>query len=637
MPSTHVLFDEIFDEKKPSTKIARYILFGEGRSSLPDISKKKHAAAWEDAVRRLTLLSWGKMVIDRTNIAVPTLHSTPKIPYEIGLVPTLHPNFPQPWPVAEQMLELADSVLESPEDFAEHACRYGKNVKPLPVLRENVTWEDDAKVHLMMLDRVSRVCPHLNSFGIASNIGSWLFDLDGRKIPEMDMVKRWQKKVTATGADHHPRVSSREIPSLLQAVGVNPRIGYRELVDRYHSVEIRKGDVSGSNRLLCTLSFLASKAGKNWRWLAADCREGYNLSRSDDGRAEAWDLLALGVVMKSLGIREPKLVGLLETHFGRGIENLRDYMPSEVNWEPLAAFSDLGRRGSFFQSLLGIFINLYRRYIDRMYWGCGSSPYRGGIGLANLLRMAPRSLRSIRSTVQGGSIWEFLHPQAVATDFSVALSHENKRPSEASLNAIQEVCCNVGEAVWRPYLDFDLLSHDAFTWGQQALPTMGERPIWRPGLENEPAPLAAMRAISVAAMQETSEFPVTLIGGSAALLAASQALGQNARDFLPVRYSIQTIQQLLDRNWRVTSGFAKANGVEQKRRKAVVAMLKAAQAVAKTYDMRPEPSLYSRNVLGRKVVRRLTKLRLEAVSGMQSEQLLKTMNQLHFAAVGFAP
>jgi hypothetical protein len=424
---------------------------------------------------------------------------------------------------------------------------------------------------------------------------------------------------------------------LLQAVGTNPRIGYRELVDLYYRTERKSGEVSRSNRLLCTLSFLANKAGENWRWLAADCREGYSLSRSDDGRAEAWDLLALGVVMKRLGIRNPKLVGLLETNFGRGIANLRDYMPSEVNWEPLAAFSDLGRRGSFFQSLLGIFINLYRRYIDRMYWGCGSSPYRGGIGLANLLRMAPRSLRSIRATVQGGSIWEYLHPEAVATDFASALSHENQRPSEASLNAIQDACCNVGEAVWRPYLDFDLLSHDAFTWGQQALPSMGERPIWRPGLENEPAPLNAMRAISVAAMQETSEFPVTLIGGSAALLAASQSLGHTARDFLPVRYSIQTIQQMLDRNWKVTNGFAKANGVEKKRRQAVVAMLKAAQAVAKTYKMRPEPSLNNRAVLDRAAVRRLTELRLHAVANLQSETLLKTMNQLHFAAVGFAP
>ena len=234
-------------------------------------------------------------------------------------------------------------------------------------------------------------------------------------------------------------------------------------------------EVGGGNRLLAALAYLAGKAkdNSNWRWLAADCGEGYKLARRDDGRAEAWDLLAFGVIMKRLGVSDPMLVGLLETDFRRGLSNLRDYMPSNVNWEPLAAFSDLGRRGSFFQSLLGIFMSLHRRYIDRVYWGCGSSPYRGGIGLPNLLRMAPRHLRSIRATVQGGSIWEFVHPQAVSADISAALSYSGDRPSEADLNAIQEACCRIGETVWSPYLNFDLLSHDAFSWGRQALPTMG--------------------------------------------------------------------------------------------------------------------------------------------------------------------
>ncbi len=637
MPSTQILFEQLFTSKRKSTRIARFILFGEGKSSVPDITSGKNAAAWEDAARLLTLLSWGKMVVDRTNYTVPQLHVAPKIPYEIGLVPTLHPCFPQPWPVVEEMLALTDRVLERPEDFAAHARRYAKRSKSLGVLRENVTWEDDARVHLMMIERISRLCPHLEQYGIKASVGSWLFDLDGRKIPDLEILKRWEKKVTERGADHHPRVSSREIPGLLEAVGVDQRIGYRDLIDLYNSGPKNSRKISSSNRLLSTLSFLAGKSNANWRWLAADCREGYLMSRSDDGRAEAWDLLALGVVMRSLGIESPRIVGLLETHFTQGIENLRSFMPGDVKWELLAAFSDLGRRGSFFRSLLGIFVSIYLRYIDSMYWGCGSSPYRGGIGFANLLRMAPRHLRSIRATVQGGSIWEYMHPAAVSYEIAEALSHDNERPPEGILEAIQESCCDVGEAVWRPYLDYDQLSHDAFAWGQQALPTMGERPIWRPGLENEPAPINAMRAISVAAMQETAEFPVTLIGGSAALLAAAKPLGKTARGFLPVRYSIQTIQQMLDRQWGVTMGFAKANGVEKRRREAVVAMLRAAEAVAKTYNMRPEPSLNRRAVLGRKAVRRLTRARLAAASSMQPESLLQTMNQLHFAALGFAP
>ena len=260
--------------------------------------------AWQQAANLLTHEAWGSHVIRWASAKVPDerLLRADRRPFSITAVSTMHPTWGQ---TSEQVIEMERLGLAIRSGHTAKASlrTFMKNLGGKPSLRYKATWTDDARVNVQMTKLLREFAGEVEGLGISFSQASWLPDFDGRTPPAWSEMESFHQELNKDGTNEHPRISSSSIAGLLKALGVDPKIDFNTLLQsarnqRSESGAKRNLRAYGGQLGEVLADFLTLKEAQNFWYIIADCGDGARVNHPGKEFCEAWDTLALTLILK---------------------------------------------------------------------------------------------------------------------------------------------------------------------------------------------------------------------------------------------------------------------------------------------------------------------------------------------------